>query len=444
MPEVNFEVAPLGVYTAMQVTREDLNPCTVLLNIVCDADEVKEGFDKAFKQIAKKIKLPGFRPGHAPKAMLEGLISKEELYESATENIVRVGYRKALEETTLEIDQTTRPTVELKLLDQETSAAEFSLKVPLPPQITLGDYKGLPVQKPAIEVTEEEVDKQIEEFRKRRQLREAVTDRGVQEGDVAVVNVKLEGEEGDGRNFMTIAGQTFEQLDQALMGMQVEEIKNLEVTFPENFQEKDWAGQTHKIQVAVNSLSGVKLPDLDDSFAQSLKTESVEDLRERVRAGLGRAKAEMLRELVTEQLMERLQERSQVFVSDNMWESLAERRLRETAEEQRKEGKSLESYAAEKGMTMEQLHDAWKKNAKLQVERALMIKEVFVKEEMQLANAELNAELFEMAQEYNVEVDEMLKMLQRNEAVDELHFRAISRKVTDFLQSQAEVSEVAL
>ena len=370
MPEVNFEVAPLGVYTAMQVTREDLNPCTVLLNIVCDADEVK--------QIAKKIKLPGFRPGHAPKAMLEGLISKEELYENATENIVRVGYRKALEETALEIDQTTRPTVELKLLDQETSAAEFSLKVPLPPQITLGDYKGLPVQKPAIEVTEEEVDKQ------------------------------------------------------------------LEVTFPENFQEKDWAGQTHKIQVAVNSLSGVKLPDLDDSFAQSLKTESVEDLRERVRAGLGRAKAEMLRELVTEQLMERLQERSQVFVSDNMWESLAERRLRETAEEQRKEGKSLESYAAEKGMTMEQLHDAWKKNAKLQVERALMIKEVFVKEEMQLANAELNAELFEMAHEYNVEVDEMLKMLQRNEAVDELHFRAISRKVTDFLQSQAEVSEVAL
>jgi len=412
-----------------------------LLNVVCDSNEVKEGFDKAFKQIAKKIKLPGFRPGHAPRAMLESLVSKEELYDNASENIIRQGFRFALEDLKIEPDQTTRPTVELKLLDQDTSAAEFTVKVPLPPQITLGDYKGLPLHKPVISVSEEEVDKQIEEFRKRRQLREAVTDRGVQDGDVAVVNVKLEGEAGEGRNFMTIAGQTFEQLDKALMGMKVEEMKNLEVTFPENFQEKDWAGQTHKIQVTVNSLSGVKLPDLDDSFAQSLKTESVEDLRERVRIGLSRAKNDMLRELVTDQLMERLHERSEVFVSDNMWESLAERRLRETAEEQKKEGKTLESYAAEQGMTMDQLSEAWKKTARLHVERALIIKEVFVKENMELSNAELHAELIEMAREYDTEVEEMLKILQKNEALDELHFRAISRKVASFLESLAETTE---
>ena len=442
--KVNFEVAPNGVYTAMQVTREDLNPCTVLLSIVCDANEVKAGFDKAFKQIAKSIKLPGFRPGHAPRARLENLIPKEELYDNATENIVRASLRAALAETALEPDQSTRPSVELKLIDQDTNAAEYTVKVPLPPKITVGEYQGLPIQKPEISITEDEVDKQIEEFRKRRQLREAVTDRGVQEGDVAVVNVKIDGEDGDGRNFMTIAGQTFEALDGALMGMQVEEMKNLEVTFPDNFQEKDWAGQSHKIQLTLNSLSGVKLPDLDDAFAQSLKTESVEDLRERVRTGLARAKNEMLRELITEQLMERLHERSEVFVSDNMWESLAERRMRETAEEQNKEGKTLESYAAEKGMTMEQLHEAWKKNAKLQVERALMIREVFVTENMQLSNAELHAELIEMAREYDLEVDDMLKLLQKNEAVDELHFRAISRKVSDFLEASADATTVAV
>ena len=426
----------------MQVTREELNPCTVKLNVVCDANEVKEGFDKAFKQISKKIKLPGFRPGHAPRAMLESLISKEELYDTATENIVRSSLKTALTEAALEPDHTTRPSVELKLIDQETNAAEYSVKIPLPPKITLGEYKGLPIQRPVISVTDEEVEKQIEEFRKRRQLREAVTDRGVQEGDVAVVNVKIDGEEGDGRNFMTIAGQTFEALDGALMGMQVEEMKNLEVTFPDTFQEKDWAGQTHKIQVTINSVSGVKLPDLDDEFAKSLKTENVDDLRTRVREGLGRAKNEMLRELVTEQLMERLHERSEVFVSDNMWEALADRRMRETAEEQRKEGKTLENYAAEKGMTIEQLQDAWNKNAKLQVERALMIREVFVKEQMQLTNNEFHAELVEMAREYETEVDEMLKVLQKNEAIDELHFRAISRKVADFLESQADATEV--
>jgi len=434
--------APLGVFTAMQVTREDLNPCTVMLNVVCDADEVKEGFNKAFKQIAKKIKLPGFRPGHAPRAMLEGLVPKDELYESATQNIVSSSYSGALKEFELVPDQSTRPSVELKLIDQETSAAEYTIKVPLPPKITLGDYKGLPIQKPVVAVSDEEVDKQIEDFRKRRQQREAVTDRGVQEGDVAVVNVKLDGEEGPGRNFMTIAGQTFEQLDQALMGMQVEEMKNLEVTFPENFQEKDWAGQTHKIQVTVNSLSGVKLPDLDDAFAQSLKTESVEDLRTRVRDGIGRAKNDMLRELVAEQLMERLRERSEVFVSDNMWESVADRTRYDTEQQQSKEGKTLEAYAAEQGMTIEQLQEGWNKNAKLQVERALIIRDVFAAEKMQLTDRELQAELVNMANEYETEVEEMLKVLQKNDALNELHFRAISRKVADFLESVADATTV--
>ena len=93
---------------------------------------------------------------------------------------------------------------------------------------------------------------------------------------------------------------------------------------------------------------------------------------------------------------------------------------------------------------MEQLHEAWKKNAKLQVERALMIREVFVTENMQLSNAELHAELIEMAREYDLEVDDMLKLLQKNEAVDELHFRAISRKVSDFLEASADATTVAV
>lgn len=427
----------------MQVTRQDLNPCTVSLEIVCDPEQVKEGFERALKQIAKSIKLPGFRPGHAPRAMVEGLIPKEELFDEAAEIIVRNSFKAALEQEKIDPDQTTRPTVELKLLDNVTQVAEYTVKVPLPPKITLGEYKGLPIQKPEVAVTDDEVEKQIEEFRKRKQTREAVTDRGVQEGDVAVVNVKIEGEGGDGRNFMTIAGQTFPQLDSALMGMKVEDMKNLEVTFPETFQEKDWCGKTFNIQITLNSLSGVKLPELDDTFAQSLKTDNVEDLRTRVRDSIKRAKEQMLHEMVNEQLLERLHERSQVFVSDNMWEALAERRMRETSEEQKKENKTLEMYAAENGMTIEQLREAWNEKAKLHVERALMIREVFVAEQMALTTDELNDELYSMAQEYGIEAAEMWEMLKKNEAVDELHFRAISRKVADFLESHAEATAAA-
>ena len=182
---------------------------------------------------------------------------------------------------------------------------------------------------------------------------------------------------------------------------------------------------------------------MDDSFAQSLKTDNVEDLKTRVRDSIKYAKEQMLKEMVTEQLLERLHERSEVHVSDNMWEALAERRMRETAEEQAKESKTLEMYAAENGMTIEQLQEAWNEKAKLHVERALIIREVFVAENMQLTNNELNAELYSMAEEYGIEPKEMWELLQKNEAVDELHFRAISRKVANLLDENAEVKEVA-
>jgi trigger factor len=426
----------------MQITREDLNPCTVQLTIVCEPDEVRQGFDKAYKQLAKQVKLPGFRPGHAPRAMLEKVVNKEAVMDAAAEAIVNQSFRKALEQEKLELDPGTRPSVDLKKLDPESNEAEYVAKVPLPPVIELGDYKKIPVEQPSADVTDEDIEYQIEELRKRRATREAVTERGVQEGDVAVVNVKPDGE-AEGRNFMTIVGKTFPQLDQALMGMRVEEMKSLDVTFPETFQEKDWAGKPMHVQVTLNSLSSVKLPEVDEEFAQSLKVENVDELRERLREGIARAKEQMIREMVYEQLLEKLHERSKVQTSDNMWEGLAARRMQETAEEQQKAGKTLEQYAQENGMTVDELTQAWKDKAKMHVERALLIREIFTKEKMKLTNDELNRELVAMADEFEVEPEEMVRMLKENQALDELHFRAISHKVSEFLLKNAEVKETA-
>ncbi|MEZ0325135.1 MAG: trigger factor [Fimbriimonas sp.] len=428
----------------MEVTREDLNACTVKFTVKAEQLEVKDAFDKAYKQVAKQIKLPGFRPGHAPRAMIEKVVSKEEVYDTAAENLIRKLYKQILDQNELAVDSTTQPMVDLTEFAEDEPKAEFSIKVPLAPQVKLGEYKALPLERPKIEVTDEEVEHQIEEFRKRRQTREAVVDRGVTEGDIAVVNIKPDGIEGEGRNFMTIAGQTFPALDEALHGMKVEDMKSLDVTFPDNFQEKDWAGQSMHIQVTLNSLSTVKLPELDDEFAQSMKTESIEDLRIRVRTGIQRAKSQMLRDFVNEQLLEKLHERSEVAVSDNMWEALANRRLRETAEEQHKAGKTIEQYATENGMTVEQLEQAWKDKAKMHVERALLIRELFVAEKMELTNQELNDELYAMSEEMEMPPQETLDLLKKNNALDELQFRAISRKVGNFLEENADVKEVAV
>src|SRR5687768_15652370 len=132
----------MGPHTAMQVTREDLNPCTVKLTVVCEPQEVDEGFGKALKQIAKQIRLPGFRPGHAPKAMVEQYVQKGELADAAADHIVRRAFKDALAEQKLEPDPGTRPNVELTKIDEEEKACEFTVKVPLPPVVELGEYKG--------------------------------------------------------------------------------------------------------------------------------------------------------------------------------------------------------------------------------------------------------------------------------------------------------------
>lgn len=428
----------------MQVTREDINPCTVKLNVVCDAEQVKTGYEKAVKSISKGIKMPGFRPGHVPKGMIEKMIDPGQLSEEAAEVIVRNAFRKAVEQENLKPDPGTSPAVELVKIDRDEAVCEFNVKVPLPPVVELGDYKGLPVEQPKVEVTEEEVEYQIEELRKQRHSRVAITDRGAEEGDVSVVNIKLDGEEGDGRNFMTVVGKTFPQLDQALSGMKVEEMKHLDLTFPENFQEKDWAGKPYKCLVTLNSISAVTLPEIDDAFAQSLKTDNLDDLQVKLREGILRAKNDMLREMVTEQLLERLHERSKVEVSDNMWEQLANRRLYETEQEVREQGKTMETHAAENGMTVEALVEAWREKAKTHVIRALMIRTVFEQEKLQLTNEDLNAELFAMAREFGVEPQQMLEMLQKNNAMEEVQYRSISRKVSEFLLQNADIKEVAL
>lgn len=424
----------------MEITREDLNPCTVQLTVVCDPSEVQDGFGRAFKKLSKKIRVPGFRPGTAPKAILKDMVSKDDLYETAADLIVRDAFREALKKE--ELEPHSSPAVELKSLDEEEAKCEFVVKVPLAPQVTLGEYKGLSAKRPSLEVTEAELDQQIESMRQRKSSREAVVGRGAEPGDIAVVNIKLEDQEGDGRTFMTMVGQTFPQLDELLLGMQAEEIKNAELTFPSTFQEKDWAEKTLKCHVTLRTLSAPRLPELDDSFAQEFQVENMEALREELRREIPKAKADYFNGYVNEQLLDMLKERSEVVVPDTMWESVANQRIRDIAQEQAKTAKTLEQYASQNNMTVDELVAAQQEEAKLHVIRAVLVQKVFEAEGMKLTNTELNTELLKMSREYNIAPQELLKALQKNKGLDELHFRAIFEKVTTFLRENAEIEEI--
>src|SRR5947209_8370136 len=135
----------------MQINREDLNPCTVQLEISCDPEQVKEGFNRAYKEAAKSVKIPGFRPGHAPRALVEKQINKEVVDEVAAEIIMTDAYKKAIAD--LDLKPYSTGAVTLKELSEPEQKCELTAKVPLNPVVEIGDYSSIPVEKPSMEVT---------------------------------------------------------------------------------------------------------------------------------------------------------------------------------------------------------------------------------------------------------------------------------------------------
>lgn len=421
----------------MNITREDLNACTVKLKIDCEPTQVREGYDRAFKQASKKIKLPGFRPGTVPKAMIQQYLDEEELKDLAAENVVKSTFRKAMEEQGLEPYRT--PQVEVASFDLDAGSCSYVLTVPLAPKVKLGEFDGLEVARPNPDVSDSEVDEQIEEIRRRRSTREAVTDRGSQEGDMAVVNMLPDGAEGTGRNFMIVVGQTFAELDAAVAGMAIDEVKHLTLKFPDGFGEKDWAGKEMGVQLTLRSLNAIVLPELDEEFAQSMNVENVEDLRARVRDGMRNAKLQAVEDYVNEQLLEAMLQRSEVEVPDTLWQEVASRRVGILMEDLREAKKSVEDYAQEQGMSLDELQAAIEREARTQVLRAQMIQEIYQLEDLKVTDQDLTLELITLSRQMNTTPDTLLADLRKNKALNEVYHQAVHRKVMGFLRSKAKI-----
>lgn len=425
----------------MTTTRKDLNPCTVELTVQCSEAQIRAGWAKALKVAGKQVKVPGFRPGMAPASMVEKLVNPEALREAAIDEVVRPAYEEALKESGLNPHGTPRVTIDE--FEREPYRCVFTAKIGLEPQVTMGEYKGIEVTKPAVVVTDEDVTRQIDEFRRRGGRKQAVKDRGAQPGDMAVVNIKPESIEAG--NFMIVVGQSFPSLDAALEGMEVEGIKHAKLAFPDDFQQKEWAGKELEATVTVRSLTEVSTPEADDAFARTLQAENLDNLKEQIRDGLTRVREDAANEMVTEQILEKLLATSEVEVSDNTWEEVADRRLREMDEELRKQNTDLVKFAENQGMSIEQFIIAQQEEAKIHVKRAVLVEQIFRREGLQITQGDVDRQFLQVAMENRVPEDQLEQFARQygDKIRDEVVYRAMFAVVTQFLIENAQVSEAA-
>lgn len=373
--------------------------------------------------------------------MIERMISEADLKNAAAEEIVKVAFKSALDEHKIVPHET--PGVEMSEFDREKGLCTFVATVPLAPIVELGEYKGVKATMAISDVTDEEVDERIEALRQRKSKREAITGRGAQDGDVAVINLRRKDEEGEGKTFMVVVGKTFAGLDDSLRGMGPEEMKHVKMEFPKNFQEKDWAGKENDATITVRSLSSIILPDMDEEFvSKELKADSLDDFKARLKERLLIAKRGNAQEELNEQIQDAVVANSTIHVPDTMWQNVAAQRLRDLATEIQQEGSTVEAYAKERGMEIEELVKSYQTEAKTQVHRAVAITEIFKREAMKLNNQDLSKELVQMAAEFNISPDELLNELRKTNNMRELEYRAIFKKVLEFLNQEATIETV--
>ena len=383
----------------MQVTAEQTDPCTVVLSIEVDEQQVSRAFDSAYRDFGRHANVPGFRPGKAPRALVERFVDNERVRRHALEKIVRDTYTKAIEEESL-----------TPFRDPEIDAADledkkpytYKANVPLEPQITLGAYTGLTVEKPIFTVTDEMITQRIDALREERAKLDRVTDRGVQAGDMLIVEnqIKIEGAEDDDtpvRRQLVQMGQNVPGYDEAILDMMPDAERTFEITYPEDYAEEDKRGKKATFTVSLKSISAKRLPDLDDDFAmQAAGAETVDEFKELVKTRLEADAVRLSNELAEQRILEAILENSEVHFPEVLVRDEVRDKLNQLSYQLQYNRVGYEQYLAQISMTMEQHQAELYAQSEAQIRTLLALRDISIQEGLQAGNEDVDAEFDRM------------------------------------------------
>lgn len=378
------------------ISREEPSPATVQLTIEVEAPTVQRMFERAARLIGKSIRVPGFRPGQAPLNALRRLIPEEQLRRAAGELMMEEFIPRALQQEQLEPYRA--PRVDIELL-QEGEPFRFKVTVPLRPRVeNLGDYRSLRFPIPPQETTDEEVDQAVESLRQNAMRLQHAPDRAAQPDDRVVISIKsLETENAKPNRYMMVVGKTFGELDNLLAGMREGETKQATLTFPDSFDDPDFAGKTLLVEVSVQRISVPVYPEINDEFARDAGYDDLNALREALRARITEQKLQYLRDQAQDQALAILRERSTIILPEALIEEQLQEELREFADELRTNGLTLEGFLQQTGMTQQQLLEQLRARAIMRLQNTFILMEIAEREGITVEEAEVDALVREMA-----------------------------------------------
>lgn len=431
-----------GGKVRMSLQVEKLENSMALLTIEVPAEELEKAVEAVYRKSKNRISVPGFRKGKVPRKMIEQVYGKEVFYEDAANDLVPEAYEKALEECTEEI--VSSPKIDITQVEAGKPFI-FTAKVALKPEVSLGNYKGVKVDKADLDVSEEEVNAEIDKERNKNARNIDVEGRAVQEGDVAVIDYEgfVDGEAfegGKGGDYpLTIGSHAFiPGFEEALIGVQVGEETEVNVTFPEDYHAKELAGKAAVFKCIVNRLQEKQLPELNDDFVSEVSDESdtVEEYREEVRKKLAEFKKTDAKAAKEDAVIAAIIADSKMDIPDMMVETQQRQMVQEYAQRLQSQGISMQQYMEFTGTTSQMLMEQVKPQVMQRIQSRLVLEAVAKAQGLEASEEEVDKEIVSMGEAYKMEPDEVREYLGEH-GVKQVAQDICVRKAVEFVVENA-------
>lgn len=431
----------------MSLQVEKLENNMAKLTIEVPAEEFEKAIETAYAKNRNKISIPGFRKGKAPRKMIEQMYGKEVFYEDAANELIPDAYDKASEECTEDI--VSSPKIDV-VQAEAGKPFIFTAEVALKPEVTLGKYKGVKVDKVDVDVTDEEITAEIDRERDKNS-RIVDVDRAVQDGDIATIDfegfvddVAFEG--GKGEDYpLTIGSHTFiPGFEEALIGAEIGKETDVNVTFPEDYQAADLAGKAAVFKCTVKKLQEKQLPELDDDFVSEVSDESdtVDEYKEEIKKKISDRKAANAKTLKEDAVIDAIIADAKMDIPDAMLDTQQRQMVQDYAQRLQSQGLTMEQYMQFTGTTAQMLLEQVKPQALKRIQSRLVLEAVAAAEKLTASEEEYEEEIKAMGEAYQMETDKVKELLGENGRKQVMDDLAV-RKAVDFVVENAKEAKPA-
>ena len=395
---------------------EKAEKSTVKIEFSVEKSVFDAAVEKVYRKQVKKISVPGFRPGKAPRAMIEKMYGTGVFYEDAINDLIPENYEAALK--VAGIEPVGQPEIDVVSIDE--NGLVLSAIVPVKPECKIEGYKGIEVTKDTVEVTDEEIDKEINLVRERNSREIEITDAPAEMGNITKINfegfvdgVAFEGGKGEDYSLKLGSGSFIPGFEEQVAGHTIGEEFDVNVTFPEDYHAEELAGKPAVFKVSINSIEKIELPELDDDFAKDVSEfDTFAEYREDIKAKIQKRHDSAAEANLEESLLNVLIEKLEADIPEAMFVNETENFVRDYDNRLRQSGLDLQMYFKYTGLTLEALREQLRPQAEKQVKARLALETIAAVEAIEVTDEELDAEFALLASNYNMEVAQLKEFVE--------------------------------